>query len=157
VGPLDPNIYPGVQGTKVFTINMLGFRGPVPPKQQDHAYRIVAVGGSTTICFALDDSEEWPHLLMEEINASQQNHPVWMGNAGVGNKNTLDHLVLLDWLPGIVRTDMLIFMVGMNDLRDSLFSDGAPTQVLLEQKSGYRGNLPSGTSWRRLYPYYRRL
>jgi lysophospholipase L1-like esterase len=157
VGPLDPRVYPGVRGTKAFTINPLGIRGPMPPKQQDHAYRIVAVGGSSTICFALDDSEEWPHLLMKEMNASQQGYPVWVGNAGVSSKNTVDHLVLLDWLPGVVRTDMLIFMVGMNDLRDSLVSDGAPTQVLLERNAGYQGELPSGTRWRPLYPYYRRL
>jgi hypothetical protein len=157
MGPLDPGIYPGVRGTKSLTINRLGLRGPMPPNQNDRAYRIVAIGGSTTICLALDDSEEWPHLLMKEMNASQQSYPVWVGNAGVSGKNAVDHLLLMQWLPGIVHADMLIFMVGMHDMEASVASDGTPTQALLERNAGYQGDLPSRTRWTGLYPYYRRL
>jgi len=76
----DPAVTPGVSGTKVFTINRLGLRGPLPP-EYGPAYRIVTIGGSTTICSFLDDSEEWPHRLMDQMNASQRTRPVWVGNA----------------------------------------------------------------------------
>jgi lysophospholipase L1-like esterase len=157
IGPLDPNIYPGMHGTKTITINSLGFRGPMPPKQHERAYRIAAIGGSSTICTALDDSEEWPHLLMQEMNASQAGYPVWVGNFGVSSTNTVNHLVVLQWLPGIVQADMWIFLVGVNDLSVTLGFEGAPTQAFLEKRAGYEAELPSGTRWRSQYPYYRRL
>jgi hypothetical protein len=47
----------GVTGRKRFTTNSLGLRGPELPQEQ-HLYRIIAIGGSTTECFVLDDSEE---------------------------------------------------------------------------------------------------
>ena len=31
-GPIDPSVFPGIQGTKTFTINRLGLRGPLPLK-----------------------------------------------------------------------------------------------------------------------------
>jgi len=153
---VDPNVYPGVHGKKTFTINGLGLRGPMPPKR-GLAYRILAVGASTTICSALDDSEEWPHLLMEETNASQKSTPVWVGNAAVSGLNTVNHLVLLQWLPGAIHVDMLIFLVGGNDLAASLAFEGAPTQAFLEKEAGFHGDLPAGTRWRSPHPLYRRL
>jgi hypothetical protein len=61
----------GVTGRKRFTTNSLGLRGPELPQDQE-PYRIIAVGGSTTECFVLDDSEEWPHVLMEKLTQGQQ-------------------------------------------------------------------------------------
>jgi len=153
---VDPNLDPGVRGTKTFTVNELGLRGPMPPKRGS-AYRILAVGASTTICSNLDDSEEWPHALMEELNANPRSSPVWVGNAGVSGMTTVHHLVLLQWLPGVLRVDMVIFLVGINDLTASLSFEGAPTQAFLEKEAGFRGDLPAGTRWRSQYPLYRRL
>jgi lysophospholipase L1-like esterase len=144
---VDPNVWPGVHGTKRFTINELGLRGPMPPKRGP-AYKILAVGGSTTICPTLDDSEAWPQLLMDGMNAGQKSYPVWVGNAGVSGTNILQHLVLLQSLPGVLRADMLIFLVGVNDLAINLAFEGAPTEAFLESMS---------RSEKSAYPLYRRL
>jgi len=153
---VDPNLFPGVHGKKTYTTNELGLRGPMP-RRRDLAYRILAIGGSSTICSILDDSETWPHLLMEGMNASQKNTPVWVGNAGSNGRTTVHHLVLLQWLPGLLREDMLIFLVGTNDLTTSLAFEGAPTRAVLEEAAGFRGDLPAGARWRSQYPFYHRL
>ncbi len=157
IGPYDPKVYPGVHGTKSFTINPLDLRGAMPPKEGEPAYRIVAVGGSTTLCPGLADNETWPALLMQDINAAQPSDPVWVGNAGVNGKSTVDNLEVLQWLPGVVRADMWIILAGVNDLGPTLAFRGASTQAALEQAAGYKGELPVGTLWRSWYPYYRRL
>jgi lysophospholipase L1-like esterase len=153
----DPNILPGVSGTKWYTINALGLRGPMPPIGNS-TYKIMAIGASTTICSDLDDSEEWPHLVMQTLNAAQRAQPVWVGNSGVAGDNTVNHLVLMQWFPGTLHTDMAIFLIGVNDLTATLAYEGAPTQKVLEQAANFEGNLPVGTHWRSLeyYPRYRR-
>ena len=153
---IDRAIVPGVSGTKTVTFNQLGLRGPMPP---DHgpAYKIVAIGGSTTQCAILDDSEEWPHLLMDYMKASQDTRPVWVGNAGVPAFNTVHHLVLMQWLPGVLHIDMVVFLIGVNDLAASLAFEGAPTQALAERDAGFQRGLPPGTHWRSRYPFFERL
>jgi len=155
-GPVDPAVFPGIHGVKSFTINSLGLRGPLPP-ERNGAYRILAIGGSTTICTYLDDSEVWTHLLMENTNAAEPNHPIWVGNAGVSGRTAVSHLVLLQWIPGVVDVDMVVFLVGVNDLYATLAFEGAPTQTILERADGYEGELPAGTRFRFLHPSYQRL
>lgn len=152
---MDPAVFPGVSGAKIFTINRLGLRGPMPPKPGE-AYRILAIGGSTTICANLDDSEEWPHKLMEYVNASQNRSPVWVGNAGAAGANSVNHAFVMEWFPGRLRVDMVVFLVGVNDMVPSLALGGAPTQAVLEKQAGFHGDLPPGTLWRSVYPFYRR-
>ncbi len=152
----DPAIYPGVSGLKHFTINSLGLRGPLPPRQA-RAYRIVTIGGSTTICADLDDSETWPYLLMNDVNASQNAVSVWVGNAGATGLDTVNHIVLMQWLPGVIHVDMVIFLIGANDLAATLAFRGGPTEAAIEKEAQFQGDLPPGTHWRSKYPRYRRL
>jgi lysophospholipase L1-like esterase len=158
VNQIDPALYPGVSGAKRFTINRLGLRGPMPPARGS-SYRILAVGGSTTECAALDDSEEWAHVLMEDLNSSEKRVPVWVGNSGVGGKNAVHHLVLMQWLPGILPVDMVVFLFGVNDMTAALAFEGGPSQAAIEKAAGFEGNLPAGVHWRSAdpYPLYRRL
>jgi lysophospholipase L1-like esterase len=153
---VNPADYPGVSGMKTVTINALGIRGPMPPKRSA-AYRILAVGASTTECSLLDDSEEWAHLLMERLNAAEKRRPVWVGNAGIDGMTTIQHLILLQWLPGAVDSDMVILLVGGTDLTTSLTYEGKPTEAILERAFGFQKNLPPGTRWRSRNPIYSRL
>ena len=131
VHEIDSSICPGVHGVKNFTVNESGLRGP-PLLGMKDAYKIVTIGGSTTECLALDDSEEWAHLLMQEINARQKGHRVWIGNAGRDGHNTVHHLAFLKTLPILKQVDMLIFLIGANDLEATLAFEGAATQHYLE-------------------------
>lgn len=151
-----PDRFPGLHGTKTWSTNALGIRGPMPPKA-GAAYRILTVGGSTTACTMLGDTEEWPHLLMDDLNSGRRNHPVWVGNAGLNGTNAVDHLALMQSLPGLISSDLAIFMVGINDLATTLAYQGAPTQSVLERSAGLRKDLPPGAMEKSRLPVYQHL
>src|SRR6185295_4099420 len=52
-----PEIMPGVSGTARFEVSSLGLRGDELPAARD--LRILALGGSTTECLYLDQTEAW--------------------------------------------------------------------------------------------------
>jgi hypothetical protein len=136
----------GVAPKITFTVNALGLRGPMPP-QVGKAYRIITVGGSTTECFAQNDAQEWPHLLMVELNQRQKGLPVWVGNAGVSGLTTVDHASCLRRLPVLRQADVLIFLIGVNDLIAALQFGGAPTQEVLEDRAElFAEHAPEGVS-----------
>jgi len=136
----------GVSPKVTFTVNAMGLRGPMPP-QVGKLYRIITIGGSTTECIAQDDTQEWPHLLMAELNERQKGLPVWVGNAGVSGLNTVDHASCLRRLPVLRQADLLIFLIGVNDLAAALLFDGAPTQEVLEDRAElFAEHAPPGVS-----------
>ena len=60
----SPGVMPGIRGESTFTTNSLGVRGP---EREAGSINILCVGGSTTICTYLDDTETWPHHLLHEL------------------------------------------------------------------------------------------
>lgn len=152
---MDLSIMPGASETAIFTVNQQGLRGPNLVRSQ-HPYKIVTVGGSTTQCLALSDSKEWPHRLMQEMNARQTTRPVWVANAGVSGQTSVHHLVLLRTLPILQEADLLIFLIGINDLQHTVSVSGAATQDTLEQDGArFRARLVSGPE--HTYPRFRHL
>ena len=136
----------GVSPKVTFTVNAMGLRGPMPP-QVGKVYKIITIGGSTAECIAQNDAQEWPHLLMMELNQRQNVLPVWVGNAGVSGLTTVDHASCLRRLPVLRRADLLIFLIGVNDLTASLLYNGAPTQKVLEDRAElFAEHAPNGVS-----------
>jgi lysophospholipase L1-like esterase len=112
---------PGIEGESRYITNSQGLRGDEFSDSQQ--YRILTIGGSTTICTYLDESEAWPHLLQEKLN-SLKSCSVWVGNAGKSAANTRHHLMLMKYLlPQFPKIDALIILVGANDLSHRLGSD----------------------------------
>jgi hypothetical protein len=128
------NRRPGVPMTATVSVNEFGLRGP-SLSHDGRVYKIITVGGSTTECSALDDSQEWPHLLMQMMNDVQKEHSVWVANAGVARLTTVDHISCLRRLPILSQADMLIFLIGGLDLQATLDFGGAPTQEALEYRA----------------------
>jgi hypothetical protein len=136
----------GVSPKVTFTVNALGLRGPMPPPVGE-VYRIITIGGSTTECMSQNDDQEWPNLLMVELNQRQKGLPVWVGNAGVSGLNTVDHASCLRRLPVLRQADLLIFLIGVNDLGAALPFGGAPTQKVLEDRAElFAEHAPDGVS-----------
>jgi lysophospholipase L1-like esterase len=154
VSQIEPDTFPGVSGTKTFSVNEVGLRGP-SLQGMENAYKIVTVGGSSTECLELDDSEEWPHLLMQKLNARQSGRLVWVGNAGVSGYTSVHHLMFLRSLPILRQVDMLIFMIGVNDLQASLAFEGASNEVPLEESASNFREFQIG--FLELQPLYKRL
>lgn len=93
--------------------NSLGFRGDEPPPDLDRRLSIVAVGGSTTICFELADDKTWVHVLGEKL---KDNFPqLWINNAGLAGHSTFGHIILLENFVVKLRPKVVIFLVGVND------------------------------------------
>jgi len=114
-----PDVMPGVSGTSRFLVNSIGLRGDEPAKDRD--IRILTLGGSTTECLYLDQTEAWPHVLQDLLGPH-----VWVGNAGRSGLTTRHHRLqaetLLDEIPGI---DVVIVLAGANDLCIRLARDTA--------------------------------
>jgi hypothetical protein len=65
---LQPNssIFSGIEGNSYFVTNSIGFRADELPKES--CKQIIAIGGSTTECYYLDQSETWTDLLQQGLN-----------------------------------------------------------------------------------------
>jgi hypothetical protein len=140
------NIPHGISFPSKLTINAVGMRGDLPG--DSHEYRILAVGGSTTICVYLDDAKAWPFLLQRNLNQAHGREHVWVGNVGRPGHRTSQHVLqaekLLAQHPDI---DMLVLLLGINDfLIDLRFHRGSersasesPRQNLLMSFSVFPG------------------
>jgi lysophospholipase L1-like esterase len=96
------------------TKNSLGFRGPEPPRDFSAPRTIVAVGGSTAECLYLSDGKTWTDRLAERLRATFPD--VWVNNAGLDGHSTFGHIVLLKQVVVPLRPDLVLFLVGVNDM-----------------------------------------
>lgn len=94
--------------------NHLGLRGPDLPRDTAGLLRIVAVGGSTTECMYLSDGQDWPALLGAQL--SREGRPIWVNNAGLDGHSTFGHAILLDDVVLPLRPQVVLLLVGANEL-----------------------------------------
>src|SRR5262245_20330151 len=131
------DIMPGISGDSEFSTNSNGVRGDELTPQ--HAYRIMAIGGSTTLCLYLDQSETWTALLQENLNRHNGNHQDWVGNAGLSGLNANHHVVALQHLPlKELKIDTVIVLTGINDLIKRLTRDKDYAPISLDNPTDQR-------------------
>jgi len=118
----NDEITPGVEGVTLFTTNSFGTRGPEPDGER---FRILTVGGSTTACTILDDSETWPHLVMEELNErSPDGKLAWVTNSGIDGLHSDHHVLHAEHVLSRVQDlDYVLVYAGLNDLGDWLYQE----------------------------------
>jgi lysophospholipase L1-like esterase len=109
----------GVSPVVHYSTNKWGFRGDEIPSDIDEYYFILAIGGSTTECFVLDDKKTWPYLLQQFLKNSS-NEKIIVQNGGLAGHTTRGHLLMMKHVVPKVKPDALIFLVGVNDLTLSL-------------------------------------
>lgn len=110
----DPKNMPGISGDALFKINSVGVRGEELADSQ--TYRILAVGGSTTECLYLDQTEGWTSLLQRKLS-EEKHETIWVGNLGKSGHNTRHHLLQLKYyLPQLPKIDAVLLLVGVNDV-----------------------------------------
>jgi|GEM_PF-1131463 len=126
----DPFTMTNVSGEAVTSINSMGLRGSEPPPRNE-AYRILCVGGSTTECYYLDDTETWTTLLEKRLDGAAA-EDVWVAAAAISEYATPQHLRFLKTSPLIDETDCVVMMVGVNDFLRLLlgFDTGGATPPL---------------------------
>ncbi len=109
---------PGISGINRFTTNNMGFRGdylanPKPPDE----FRIFMVGGSTTECLYLDDSQAIHTVLQNELTKlDRSDWTIKVYNAGKSGDRTDDHISMIVHRLVHLEPDMIIVFAGINEL-----------------------------------------
>ena len=120
----SPEVMPGIIGNSRFQTNSKGLRAD--ELNDADRYRILAIGGSTTECLYLDQSETWPQLLQDSLNRSPGAPKTWVGNAGMSGRNSRHHVIALSHLPlDEMKVDAVVVLAGVNDLSLRLSQDSA--------------------------------
>ncbi len=111
----DSSSFHGIYNESHFTINSLGYRGPLI-MDKSKEYRILVIGGSTSECLYLDDSETWGNMMMNYLDKTIDGRKVIVMNVGKSGFNLRDHIIELNNLSEKYNPDMIIIMVGANDM-----------------------------------------
>lgn len=106
--------FPRVDPQIVVTTNSLGFRGPDPPADFVAYLTMIAVGGSTTESLYVSDGKTWPDLLAGELSANLNR--LWVNNAGLDGHSTFGHRLLLDQRIVRLKPNVVVFLIGLNDV-----------------------------------------
>lgn len=153
-------VLPGASSTVRISMNGDGLRG-LPYPSEAGSYRILAIGGSTTLCSELDDSKTWETRLAEEISQRRSRTGVWVGNAGMNGSTTVECQVVLQTLLPSKPLDTVLFLVGFNDLEVALSARGEATEQRLQANADIlRSQILHGGSrdyYLSRYPLVRRL
>lgn len=97
-----------------YSVNEFGYRSPSFFAKD--RYGILTVGGSTTDCIGLADTETWPWLLEEQLNRSFVDQKFTVGNIGVPAFNTFHHVLQVEHIaPQFKNIKMVVLLVGIND------------------------------------------
>lgn len=108
-------VMPGISGESRFQTNSRGLRAD--ELGATDAYRVLTIGGSTTECLYLDQSETWPQVLQDTLNKNGRTPRVWVGNAGMSGRNSRHHVMAMRYLPlDEMKIDAVVVLAGINDL-----------------------------------------
>jgi acyl-CoA thioesterase-1 len=84
------------------------------PRIRSDRPKIVAFGDSLTAGFGLTETESYPYLLQQKLNADGFDYEVV--NAGVSGDTSLGGLERADWVLDIDNVKIVILELGANDL-----------------------------------------
>jgi hypothetical protein len=129
----DPRLFPEVEPRVRFDVNADGERGSEAPAHQEGLFRILAVGGSSVECYALDQTTSWPgklELLLNRADALERlgggATRVHVGNIGHSGVGAAELDMILDRvLPNYDQLDAILVMVSASTAYHWL-EEGAP-------------------------------
>ncbi|MFH1999648.1 MAG: SGNH/GDSL hydrolase family protein, partial [Planctomycetota bacterium] len=109
---------PGMSGVNLFTTNEMGFRGdPLVRKKPENEYRVFFIGGSTTECVYLDDSNSLTQRTQEALQQEAgKGKTVKVYGAARSGDQTMDHIAILSQLIVHFDADAVAVYCGINDL-----------------------------------------
>lgn len=147
-----PETMPGLEGAAIYTTDRWGMR-PDLAENDRYTMRLLCVGGSSTECTYLDDSETWPARLMYELNKSNTPPFTWIASMGISGYSTFEHEQLFceQVLPGEVRG--VIFQTGINDLWRYLADEdeAMDLQRFVDKPPEFRPAIPAADVYRPLW------
>lgn len=109
--------------------NTDGFRGNEFSRVKTK-HRIACIGGSTTYCILVGDDQTWPFYLDQLL---QPDYEVF--NFGVPGHSSVEHRKMLPQILARYSPDIVIFQMGLNDLRNMNLADPGPDYETFHQPS----------------------
>ncbi len=107
---IDTSEFSGIYQNSFVSFNEIGARSvPIENKKN----KIIAIGGSTTACLALNQSKTWTSILQKKLGKDS-----WVGNFGRSGNNSNDHVLQIDVLldkSSLNNTKSVIILMGIND------------------------------------------
>ncbi len=119
---LPPGLIRGVRENFRYSINRQGMRGDDYPEHSP-TYRILTMGGSTTICSFLDDAKAWPALVQKKLSQTADGRAVWVGNIGKSGLTTRSHVLQMRYLTPQHPAEAILLLTGVNDLVRRIWDD----------------------------------
>ena len=120
---------PGYREFGYTQINSLGYRGhEFPYEKPRDTYRILCLGGSTTISFPFikNPADAWPALLESRLNALYPGRHFEVINAGLGYATSAELLAGYMFRHRYLKPDMVVIHEGGNDSDPLLFENYDP-------------------------------
>lgn len=114
----NPSNVKGVSGFYEMTFDALGSRSASDYTKATH--KIIALGGSTTICSVLTQEKTWTALLDKKLGDDY-----WVGNFGRPGNSSNHHILQFKHIldkPELKDTETVLILVGVNDCRGYLIS-----------------------------------
>jgi lysophospholipase L1-like esterase len=116
--PENPSKIDGISGFYEIAFDALGSRSVSEYSKATH--KIVAFGGSTTICSVLTQEKTWTALLDKKLGDSY-----WVGNFARSGNSSNHHVFQFQHIldkPELKDTKIVLMLVGVNDCRGYLIS-----------------------------------
>ncbi len=101
------------QGKGVFSSTPMGLRWTGGDEQDTSLIRIACVGGSSTYCVELADTDSWPAQLQQKLG---KKYAVF--NYGVAGYSTVEGIIQSALLIPEIKPDVILFYEGWNDMRN---------------------------------------
>jgi lysophospholipase L1-like esterase len=109
--------------------NTDGFRGNEFSRVKTKR-RIACIGGSTTYCVGVGDEQTWPFYLDQLLQPDYE-----VLNFGIPAHSSVEHRKLLPQILARYSPDIVVFQMGLNDLRNMNFDDPGPDYANFHQPS----------------------
>jgi lysophospholipase L1-like esterase len=124
--------YGGTTHVVHHSTNKWGFRGGPVPNDWEQRPTILTVGGSTTQCVEVNDDETWPAQLQVLLRGTDSR--IMVQNAGIAGHTSRGHVLMMERVVQVVKPDLVIVLLGINDLTLSLREDYV-TKELVDRTS----------------------
>lgn len=92
--------------------------------------RIACIGGSTTYCIDVGDDQTWPFYLDQLLQPDYE-----VLNFGIPGHSSVEHRKLLPQILARYSPDIVVFQMGLNDLRSMNVDDPGPDYANFHQPS----------------------
>jgi lysophospholipase L1-like esterase len=93
-------------------------------------HRIACIGGSTTYCVHVGDDQTWPFYLDQLLQPDYE-----VLNFGIPGHSSVEHTKLLPMVLARYSPDVVVFQMGLNDLRNMNLADPGPAYENFHQPS----------------------